>query len=83
MAWKVRDEAWHRTDVRYCDVTGQLLPKRYWSFDYEGRTYDVMDERCEAILRGYLAHRQHSHAGSETEPPAADSRRRPGGGARG
>ena len=48
MAWVVRNEPWHRTDVRYCDVTGQLLPRRYWTFEYEGRRYDVMDERCDA-----------------------------------
>jgi hypothetical protein len=44
--------------VRYCDVTGQLLPRRYWTFDHDGRSYDVMDEHCEAILRDYLAPRR-------------------------
>jgi hypothetical protein len=70
MTWKSRDEPWYRTEVRYCDVTGQLLPQRYWSFEYEGRTYDVMDERCEAILRGYLARRRQEHAAPDSPPPA-------------
>ena len=69
MAWITRNEPWHRTGVRYCDVTGQLLPRRYWTFEFEGRTYDVMDEHCEAILRNYVAPRRAS-GGTVSAPPS-------------
>jgi hypothetical protein len=62
MAWITRNEPWHHTGVRYCDVTGQLLPRRYWTFEHGGRTYDVMDEHCEAILRNYVVRRRGADA---------------------
>jgi hypothetical protein len=69
MAWITRNEPWHRTGVRYCDVTGQLLPRRYWTFEFEGRTYDVMDEHCEAILPNSVAPRRAS-GGTVSAPPS-------------
>ena len=57
MAWVVRDEPWYRVDVQYCEVTGQLLPRRYWAFEYEGRVVRARDERCEALFRQYVVPR--------------------------
>lgn len=43
MRWIERDEPWHRTQVDYCEVTGQLLPRRYWQFTHDGVVYRVRD----------------------------------------
>jgi hypothetical protein len=54
MAWVERDEPWYRTAVQYCEVTGQLLPRRYWVFEYESVEYRVRDPHCEELFRRYL-----------------------------
>lgn len=54
MAWIDRDEPWHRTQVDYCDVTGQLLPRRYWQFTWDGVAYRVRDPGCEELFRRYV-----------------------------
>jgi len=37
MPWAERQEPWYRIDVEYCAVMGQLLLRRYWEFEHEGR----------------------------------------------
>jgi hypothetical protein len=54
MAWVEREEPWYGTDVQYCDVTGQLLPRRYWEFEHDGRVIRARDARCEALFREYV-----------------------------
>jgi len=56
VTWVVRDLPWHRTDVAYCEVTGQLLPARYWQFEADdGRVIRARDPHCERLFRRYLA----------------------------
>src|SRR5205823_319326 len=55
--WAVREEAWYRIEVQYCEVTGQLLPRRYWEFEYEGRVIKACDPRCEALFHEYVVNR--------------------------
>jgi len=55
MSWVERERAWYRTDVMYCDVTGQLLPRRYWEFEVGERVLRARDPHCEELYRKYLA----------------------------
>jgi hypothetical protein len=58
MTWVSREEPWHRTDVAYCEVTGQLLPRRHWQFEVDGRVMRARDPHCEELYRRYLAPRK-------------------------
>ena len=60
MTWVERDEPWNRISVRYCDVTGQLLPRRYWLFEHDGRRLHVRDPHCEELYRTYVLARRQS-----------------------
>jgi hypothetical protein len=66
MSWVDRKISWHRTDVAYCEVTGQLLPPRYWQFEDDGRVIRARDPHCEELYRRYLR---------PAEAKAADARR--------
>jgi hypothetical protein len=55
MSWVVREPSWHQTQVAYCEVTGQLLPPRYWRFEDEGRVIAARDPHCEEVYRRYLS----------------------------
>ena len=54
MPWVEREIPWHQVHVEYCDVTGQLLPRRYWSFEAGGRTLRTTDPRYELLYRERL-----------------------------
>jgi hypothetical protein len=54
MPWVVREEPWYGIDVQYCEVTGQLLPRRYWEFEHDGRVVRARDPRAEALFREYV-----------------------------
>jgi hypothetical protein len=58
MPWVERNEPWHRIEVAYCDVTGQLLPRRYWSFEHEGREIRAHDPHCEELFFAYVMPRR-------------------------
>ncbi len=58
MTWVERHEPWHRTEVAYCEVTGQLLPRRYWSFEVDGRELKARDEKAEELYRRYVLPRR-------------------------
>jgi hypothetical protein len=45
---------WHQVQVEYCDVTGQLLPRRYWSFEADGRTLRTTGPQYEALYHEYV-----------------------------
>jgi hypothetical protein len=62
MGWVDRDVAWHDLAVEYCDVTGQLLPKRYWSFEAEGRVVRAAHPRYEKLYLEYVLPRAASRA---------------------
>jgi hypothetical protein len=50
VVWKQLDKTWHDTTVEYCDVCGNLLIKRYWSFEDEsGRETRCCSEVCEDL----------------------------------
>jgi hypothetical protein len=49
MTWVDRDVPWNELAVEYCDVTGQMLPRRYWSFQADGREIRVADPRHEQL----------------------------------
>ena len=54
MAWVDREVAWHDLAVEYCEVTGQLLPRRYWSFDVDGRVLRAAHPRYERLYLEYV-----------------------------
>ncbi len=58
MPWIEREEPWQRTDVQYCEVTGQLLPRRYWTFEVDGRQVRACDPRYERLYRDYVLKRE-------------------------
>jgi hypothetical protein len=58
MTWVQREIPWNRTDVSYCEVTGQLLPRRYWEFHDDGRVIRARDPHCEELYHRYLADRR-------------------------
>lgn len=70
MSWVQRETSWHRTEVAYCEVTGQLLPTRYWSFEADGRTIRARDPHCEEIYLRYLARPGHAASAAEDDAPA-------------
>lgn len=55
MSWETLTKNWHDTSVDYCDVCGNLLINRYWSFaDADGRVLRACredDEPLEAWLQ--------------------------------
>lgn len=53
MAWVEREVSWHDLAVEYCDVTGQLLPRRYWVFEVDGHEVRAAHPRYERL---YLDH---------------------------
>ncbi len=61
MAWRSLDKTWHDTTVDYCDVCGNLLINRYWSFDdpdgHPVRACREDDERLLHKLRRFRAER--------------------------
>jgi hypothetical protein len=60
MPWIERDVDWNDLSVEYCDVTGQLLPKRYWSFEVDGQEVRTVDPRYERLYLEYVRPRQAS-----------------------
>jgi hypothetical protein len=54
MPWVERVEPWQRMQVEYCEVTGQLLPRRFWLFEHEGTQYRVRDPGCEELFYRYV-----------------------------
>jgi hypothetical protein len=58
MAWVEREVSWHDLSVEYCDVTGQLLPRRYWSFEVDGRTLKAVEPRYEDLYMRYVRERE-------------------------
>ena len=52
MAWHELNKNWHDTTVDYCDVCGNLLIARYWSFGEPdgGETRRCCDETCERLF---------------------------------
>jgi hypothetical protein len=58
LAWVERHEPWHRATVAYCEVTGQLLPRRHWTFEHEGATMCVRDPSCEQLFERYVLPRR-------------------------
>jgi hypothetical protein len=67
MTWVQRDEPWHRTEVAYCEVTGQLLPRRYWEFEVDGRVVRARDPHCEELYHRYIATKRSREAPSGNE----------------
>lgn len=58
MTWTQRHTDWRDVSVRYCDATGQLLPRKYWTFEHDGKRIDVRDPSCEELYRNYIVPRQ-------------------------
>jgi len=54
VSWVVSRSPWHRTEVAYCEVTGQLLPPRHWVFEDGDRVLHARDEHCEELYWRYL-----------------------------
>lgn len=52
MAWHELSKSWHDTTVEYCDVCGNLLIARFWSFTEpdRGKTLRCCDETCERLF---------------------------------
>lgn len=59
MPWIEREIPWNQLTVEYCDVTGQLLPRRYWQFEADGREWRVADPRHEQLYWRHV-HREAS-----------------------
>lgn len=59
MPWVKREVSWHDLGVEYCDVTGQLLPKRYWSFEIENQEIRAAHPRFERLYCEYVLPRAH------------------------
>ena len=72
MPWVERTELWHRTETQYCQVTGQLLPRRYWLFGCTGNRDHGSGEGCQ---QPRLAHglrfctRPRDSSSAATRPP--------------
>jgi hypothetical protein len=50
VAWHNLNKVWHDTTVDYCDVCGNLLITRYWSFtDEGGKELRCCDPSCERL----------------------------------
>lgn len=54
MTWVDRVLPWNNLTVEYCEVTGQLLPRRYWSFEVEGVEMRAAHPRYETLYREYV-----------------------------
>jgi hypothetical protein len=70
VTWVERDVPWNELTVEYCDVTGQMLPRRYWSFEVDGREIRAADPRYEALyarLTGVQRDTTHPPEGSNDE----------------
>lgn len=50
---ELRPEVWE-TVVTPCDSCGQVVPKRIWRAEVEGRELRFCSERCEALYREYV-----------------------------
>lgn len=71
MTWVERRVPWHRTEVAYCEVTGQLLPNRYWEFEADGRVVRARDPHCEYLYWQYV-HKTEGEARERLGTAAAD-----------
>lgn len=58
MPWVDREFDWHDLSVDYCEVTGQLLPRRYWSFEVDGREVRCAHPRYEELYLDYVLPRE-------------------------
>lgn len=65
MPWVEREVPWNDLSVEYCDVTGQLLPRSYWSFEVDGREVKAAHPRYEKLYREYVL-KQARREGSES-----------------
>lgn len=70
MTWKERDVPWNVLTVEYCDVTGQLLPRRYWSFEANGTTMRAADPRYEVLYREHVLPRLAAEGHQPTQEAA-------------
>ena len=69
MTWVDRDVPWNELTVEYCDVTGQILPRRYWSFEVDGREIRAADQRHEAL---YIRHVRPARCEALKRPEGTD-----------
>ena len=44
--------------MQYCEVTGQLLPRRYWSLEHAGREIRSRDPHAEELFREFVLPRK-------------------------
>lgn len=58
MTWVERAVPWYDLEVEYCEVTGQLLPRRFWSFEAEGRELKAAHPRYEQLYLEYVLPRR-------------------------
>lgn len=58
MPWVEREVPWNDLSVEYCEVTGQLLPRRYWRFEVDDREVRCAHPRYERIYREYVLPRE-------------------------
>jgi len=65
MAWVEREVSWHDLAAEYCDVTGQLLPRRHWVFVSDGRELRAAHPRYERLYREYVRPRLAARPQSE------------------
>lgn len=80
MTWVERETSWHRTEVAYCEVTGQLLPRRYWEFADGARVIKARDPHCEELYWRYIRQGPRPPGSSPTQTPAGGSLAPPPGG---
>ena len=70
MGWVERDEPWYRIEVDYCEVTGQLLPRRHWEFEHDGSVIKARDPHCEDLFRWYVLPRRGFEGTTAQKAPA-------------
>ena len=76
MAWLPLQKTWHDTDVDYCEVCGNLLIERAWTFD--GRDGKLVracredDERLYGLLHAYAPRIEEQRRGWEARTQAPE-----------
>lgn len=68
MPWAEREVPWNDLSVEYCEVTGQLLPRRYWSFEVDGCEVRCGHPRYEHLYYEYVLPRVSSTGRASSRP---------------
>jgi hypothetical protein len=73
--WRDINAAWYKLQLVYCDLCGQIIPRRLWVAEVDGADRTFCSPSCEHLYRTYYLP---EGAGATVHRGDAETRRRHG-----